>query len=206
MQCGICGRGFVFGGNGQKDHLICKGAREYACWNGFTVDGPLAAQRILDAVLAAGEGLLIRTGFLELVNDEARQLDGQRIAKLREVLQKISATDREIANLMKFIRAGDDSQTVRTDLKQLEQQKLILADEQQQLDRQPRNEIVIPPAWTMKQIIHEAFINLPVDDFEFAKRLRTVTGNILIWPFQRIDGTGIVPLGKIRTPANKFNC
>ena len=57
MQCGICGRGFVFGGNGQKDHLICKGAREYACWNGFTVDGPLAAQRILDAVLAAGEGL-----------------------------------------------------------------------------------------------------------------------------------------------------
>ena len=112
------------------------------------------------------------------------------------MLQKISATDREIANLMKFIRAGDDSQTVRTDLKQLEQQKLILADEQQQLDRQPRNEVVIPPASELRQVIYEAFNNLPIDDFEFAKRLRALTGNILVWPFQCIDGTGIVPRAK----------
>ena len=197
MYCGICGRGFVFGGNGLKDHLICADADEYECWNGFSVNGPLAAQIILDAVHNEAEVLPdFEPAFLELVNDEVRQRDGQRNAKLREVLQKVSANDRELANLMKFIRAGDDSQSVRADLKQLEQQKLILADEQLQLDREPRNEIVIPSASELKQMIQEAFKNLPVDDFEFAKRLRAVTGNILVWPFQCINGTGIVPRAK----------
>jgi hypothetical protein len=41
IECGVCGRGFVFGGHGQKDHLMCDGARQYKCWNGVTVDGPL---------------------------------------------------------------------------------------------------------------------------------------------------------------------
>ena len=52
IECGICGRGYVFGGHGQTDHLMCNGAREYKCWNGITVDGPLAAEKICSAVIA----------------------------------------------------------------------------------------------------------------------------------------------------------
>tara|TARA_R110002072_G_scaffold301976_1_gene483172 strand:- start:2789 stop:3877 length:1089 start_codon:yes stop_codon:yes gene_type:complete len=50
LVCGICGRGFVFGGHGQTDHLMCSGAREHLCWNGVTADGPLTAERISNAV------------------------------------------------------------------------------------------------------------------------------------------------------------
>src|SRR5262249_10918577 len=42
LDCGICGRPLVYGGHGQKDHLVCRGALEYRCWNGVTADGPLA--------------------------------------------------------------------------------------------------------------------------------------------------------------------
>ena len=52
VYCGICGRLFVFGGHGQRDHLMCEGAREYKCWNGITFDGPFAAQKISEAVLS----------------------------------------------------------------------------------------------------------------------------------------------------------
>ena len=41
IDCGVCGRPFVYGGHGQTDHLICRGANDYLCWNGVTVDGPL---------------------------------------------------------------------------------------------------------------------------------------------------------------------
>lgn len=50
IECGVCGRGYVFGGHGQTDHLMCMGAREHRCWNGVTVDGPLAAEKICAAL------------------------------------------------------------------------------------------------------------------------------------------------------------
>ena len=35
IYCGICGRMYVYGGHGQKDHLICSGAKDYAAFSGF---------------------------------------------------------------------------------------------------------------------------------------------------------------------------
>src|SRR5262249_31126832 len=29
IYCGVCGRLFVYGGHGQKDHLLCRGAHDY---------------------------------------------------------------------------------------------------------------------------------------------------------------------------------
>jgi site-specific DNA recombinase len=52
VYCGICGRLYVFGGHGQRDHLMCEGAREYKCWNGITFSGPLAARKISEAALS----------------------------------------------------------------------------------------------------------------------------------------------------------
>jgi DNA invertase Pin-like site-specific DNA recombinase len=40
ITCGVCGRPYVYGGNGQKDDLMCRGAHEYRCWNALAVEGP----------------------------------------------------------------------------------------------------------------------------------------------------------------------
>ena len=57
VTCGVCGRLFYWGGHGQADHLMCSGARDYACWNGATFDGADAARRLAGAILGLAEGL-----------------------------------------------------------------------------------------------------------------------------------------------------
>jgi hypothetical protein len=57
LDCGVCGRPYVYGGHGQKDHLMCRGAHDYRCWNAITVDGPLAAGKLIAAIRAAIAGL-----------------------------------------------------------------------------------------------------------------------------------------------------
>jgi site-specific DNA recombinase len=57
VTCGICGRLYRYGGHGQNDHLMCRGAYEYKCWNGITVDGPITRQKMADAILAKLESL-----------------------------------------------------------------------------------------------------------------------------------------------------
>jgi DNA invertase Pin-like site-specific DNA recombinase len=57
IYCGICGQLFVYGGHGQKDHLMCCGAHDYRCWNALTVDGPLAAAKMITAMREAITGL-----------------------------------------------------------------------------------------------------------------------------------------------------
>ncbi len=75
VYCGICGRLYVFGGHGQRDHLMCEGAREYQCWNGISFDGRVAAQRISEAALAELRQLAnFDSVFLSALNEESRMV------------------------------------------------------------------------------------------------------------------------------------
>jgi hypothetical protein len=121
--CGMCGRLYVFGGHGQKEHLMCSGARSYLCWNGATLDGPLAATNISGEVFAQIEALQdFDPAFFDMVNEDARKWDSAQQSLLRDITGKIQHGEREIENLMKFIRGGDDSVSVREDLHRLEEQ------------------------------------------------------------------------------------
>ena len=82
IECGICGRLYVYGGHGQTPRLMCRGAREHACWNGITVDGPRAAEKLAEAVFREIENLPgFDDRFLESVNERALQLNTGREAK-----------------------------------------------------------------------------------------------------------------------------
>jgi len=97
----------VWGGHGRADHLMCRGAREHRCWCGATFNGTLAARRIAQAVLHEIEKLEdFDAAFLQLVNEEARRLDVDREAKLHDLRRGRQDTEREIANIVAFVRAG----------------------------------------------------------------------------------------------------
>ncbi len=192
IDCGICGRQFVFGGHGQTDHLMCSGAREYKCWNAITVDGPLGTQTISEAVFAQIQSISdFDPAFLQQVNAEANQRDSERDQRLRELVRKIDSTDREISNLLKFLRAGDESPNVRAELQRLERQMVEWQYEKQQIDQTPRDGLVLPCADEIKHAAQEAFKNLAAENYEFGKLLRAVTGRILVWPFRSVDGGDI---------------
>ena len=139
LVCGICGRGFVFGGHGQTDRLMCSGAREHLCWNGVTADGPLTAERISNAVFQEISALPEFDETLHsLVNEEALKADVQRSQQLEELTRKSDRLDREIENVLRFIRSGDSSDRVRLELKELEQLRGKLKLRSYGLPRHPR--------------------------------------------------------------------
>lgn len=197
--CGRCGRLFVFGGHGQKDHLMCSGARGHVCWNGITVDGPTAARKISEAVFAEIEALAeFDAAFLVLVNEEAKKLDGVRDGRLRELVAEVSRTDREIANVVKFIRSGDDSQRVRVELQGLEEKLRQLQYDKDQLELVSTGAVVVPAVAEIKQLAREAFRDLSLDSFEFAKLLRGLTGKIIVDPYRLCDGGHIILRARFR--------
>jgi DNA invertase Pin-like site-specific DNA recombinase len=205
IECGICGRGFVFGGHGQRDHLMCDGARAYRCWNGITVDGPLAAERISNAVfheLAALEGF--DAAFLLEVEEQAKLADEGRQAKLHSLTTSITRNERELSNVLAFIRNGTNSSTLRAELEKLEREKSQLAFSLNELESQPRNDIILPTVDELRELARAAFHDLTHDSFEFAQLMRRLIPKIVVWPHRLCDGGKIVLRSRFQLHLSAF--
>ncbi|MEX0701797.1 MAG: recombinase family protein, partial [Planctomycetales bacterium] len=136
VYCGVCGRLFVFGGHGHKDHLMCTGAREHRCWNGATIDGPFAAEKIATAVLAELEKLPeFDEAFVAAVNEEALRLDADRTERLAVLDRDAARLEREVENLVAFVRHGDSSERIRAELGRLEEALRLNRLERQDLEK-----------------------------------------------------------------------
>ena len=199
IRCGVCGRLFVFGAHGQTDHLMCTGAREYRCWNSISLSGPLTSQRVADRVLAEIELLKdFDATFVELVNEEARKLDAVRGSRFREVETLTDQRRREIQNLLKFIRSGGDSPSVREDLQQLEAEVLQLQAEKAEIERTPSQAVVIPSASEIKNLARESVRNLALESHEFARLMRGLVTDFFVFPYRSCVGNSFVLRGTAR--------
>ena len=84
IYCGICGRPYLWGGNGEKDHLMCQGAKLHRCWLGASCDGPPTAERIGAAIFREIEGLPdFDEAFIDAVTAESQRLDASQAGSLR---------------------------------------------------------------------------------------------------------------------------
>jgi len=199
VYCGICGRLYVFGGHGQTDHLMCEGARAYKCWNCITFDGTFAAEKIAEAALSELRQLEdFDPVFLNKFNEEYRLLDASRNARLQEIDREQNAVQRKIENLMKFICGGDCSERVRAELRQLEDYEKSLLRQKDEIERMPSHAIVIPSAAEIMEVTENAFQDLGLDSFEFAKRMRQMTGKIYVYPFRLCEGAPFVLRAKLK--------
>jgi len=199
IYCGICGRAYVYGGHGQAKHLMCSGSSRYACWNGISIGGPLAARKMADAILAAIETVPeYDDTFLSTINEEAARLDSDRNRKRSELERNATAIDRQIDNLVVFIREGDQSPRVRDELERLESERRHVTSCLQDLDNQPNESIVIPPLSELKLMAREAFGELAVDDPDFGRLMRLLIPKIVVFPVRLCDGKQIVMRAKFR--------
>ena len=112
--------------------LMCQ-AREHKCWNGVTVDGPLAAAKISEAVFGAIKTLKdFDPAFSDILNEEVRRANDSSDEMLQRINVDLERIERELANLMRFLRDGDHSEVVRAELKRLEEERsrlqLVKAD------------------------------------------------------------------------------
>ena len=95
---------YVFGGHGQRDHLECDGARNYACWNGITVDGPLATERITQAVFAEMEDDILGPG----VRAKLRQMVTRKATEAWNANQKLQPGPKSPAEFDRFRQSIED--------------------------------------------------------------------------------------------------
>ncbi len=193
IYCGKCKRLFRYGGHGQNDHLLCRGAYEYHCWNAITVDGPKAAEKISSAVfdeisrLPEFDPTLIR-----LIREENEKLDFHREDRLRELDHAEQKLNRGIRNVMGAICKAGDSPNLLAELARLEAEKERNQHSRDELEQTPGRVLDIPSIGEVKRFARESFEGLAVDSKEFSRLIRQLIPKIEVFPYRLLDGGHIV--------------
>jgi len=66
------------------------------------------------------------------------------------------------------------------------------------IERTPSHAIIVPSADEIRQVTQEARRGLALDSFEFAMRMRELTGPIFVYPFRLCEGLPFVLRAKLR--------
>jgi len=192
-RCGICGRYFRYGGHGQAQHLECRGATEYSCWNGITIDGPLARQKVGDAILSLLESLPdFDSTFISLLREEAVRLDSARVEQLAALKHQEVRIQSEIVNILTFIRNGHAGPSVQAELTKLEHQQEDVLRQRKQLECAPAGIPELPPIAAVRQLAREEFGAQDNDPYKFARLMRSLIPDFTVFPYRRFDGGKIV--------------
>jgi hypothetical protein len=168
---------------------MCQGAKLHRCWLGVGCDGRLAAERIAAAVIQEIEGLPdFDVDFLEAVNAEAKRLDGERAGRQAELSAQVGKVEREIDNVMAFIRGGNSSPLVREELARLEEQLRQIQAETIRLIETRSDAIVIPPVAEIKTMARTVLSDAAKGSPEFGRAMKSIIPKIVVLPFRLSDG------------------
>lgn len=199
VECGICGHKYVFGGHGQKDHLMCDGARGHSCWNGVTIDGPLATEKILSAILTEIEQLPdFDQKFLANVQNEARRLDQDLVKKQSQLESEIQRQEQVIENLLNYIRSGNSSERVSQDLSRVETELKENQLELSSIKDKPHSTVEIPDIFELKELARTNLLHLDQESWEFRILMKRLIPKIVVFPYQLCDGGKIVLRAQFR--------
>ena len=172
---------------------MCNGARAHRCWCGVTIDGPLAARKIAEAIAREIEALEdFDPNYEAILNEEAQRVNDSLDATIRETKAALDRNQREIDHVLTEIRAGNASQMLREDLSRLEKERAQLESDRDEAERTRVVKIVLPSAEELKRQYHEAFKDLAVDSYRFARKMRLLVPRIVVFPYQLCDGGRLV--------------
>jgi DNA invertase Pin-like site-specific DNA recombinase len=189
IYCSICGRMFVYGGHGQRDHLMCSGARGYQCWNAITCDGPLAASKLTRAVLDELTSLPeFDDEFRNLIREEAARLDARRRDGVRDAEKQLERIDREIAHVVRAIREIGSSASLLEELRRLETEKADLLRVRDEARRIPERQIELPSVDEIRRMFQEAIKSTDLASPEFGRLMQRVLPRIHVFPVRLVDG------------------
>jgi DNA invertase Pin-like site-specific DNA recombinase len=194
LVCGICGRLMNYGAHGQNTHLFCAGAYDYRCWNAISVDGPLAAGKLIEAVRRE---LMLLPDFDEaLLADVRAEFEQSRFRnnhRLREVQDRLRQIERELQNVLATVRAVGHSQSLIDDLKHIEAEQSDLREEERTLRRGSLNDLVLPSRDELRTRVLKALDSLAHESQEFSRLMRAWIPRIAVVPVKPCLGGRPVP-------------
>ena len=205
IQCGVCGRLYVYGGHGRTDHLMCSGAREHKCWNGITFDGHIACRRLSEAMFDQLATLPeFDVTFLAELQAALSQLDGDRVQRRRGVESAIQRLERESSNLVQALREMKGSPLILVELQEMEGKMAELKAELSELNRSEKPKHVLPSVKEIRRVARETFTGLALDSQEFARHMRQIATPIFVYPYRLCDGGHVVLRAEVTFSAMPF--
>src|SRR5262249_33426318 len=143
---------------------------DYACWNGVTADGPLAARKLAGAVLDAIRALPDSdAAFQALVAEEVERLRAAQGGRLTELGRRLRTIDRQLANVRAAVREAGPSRALMDDLRQLEADRERVLGERAELERVPRQAVAVPPPGELRRLALGALAGLAEGSPEFGR-------------------------------------
>ena len=183
LRCGVCGEPYVWGGHGRSERLMCRGYRAKTCRNGTTVNGERVAKDVLSSVIDRLSRLESWPDELaRRVAAEADEAANRHDSRRRDLEKRISRIDRELGNLVRFIRDGKESVVLRDELDTLEQQKQALECKLDQLPPRPDRTVMLPPLEELTERARELVSDLRLDDPAWGRRLRHAIPTLCVLP------------------------
>ncbi len=193
IVCGVCGRLFYGGGHGQTDHMMCAGARDYACWNGATFDGDKAGRQVAAAVLAAVESLPeFDDTFRAKVEAAAGARRAGRDEALRRLDREVGQAERELVNVLDAVAHARFSVALQVRLAETEARAVRLRAERADLDRQPDDVPVLPPVGELKERARAEVGRMAFCDPAFGRLMTALVPRLEIFPYRPLDGGAVV--------------
>lgn len=199
VYCAVCGHPMQWGGHGQVEHMVCKGARDYKCWQSATFDGLLASAKILTAVYEACEQLPNFSETLQSqVREEFQALTNSRESERNQIEKRIEKLTRDLNRLVEFILNGNGSDFVSQKIDEteveLEQAKLEL----QELESRPHVAPVLPTSKEVRERAKEAITEGSLCPYELSRVMRKLIPRIEAHPLRLCDGGAIVIRAKFQ--------
>ena len=193
--CWYCGRLAYWGANGLTDHLKCSGPDKWVCWHSISFSGPLAVERIVQAIIEQLESL-------DAFDDQLRELvamashdageDGER--RRRELDEEQAILNQQKNNLIEWILKYGDRPMTKEKLDELEGREKELLREHIRLDRTDPQHLVLPNSTgELKVLLQEELGQAAVDSTEMAGLLHVVVPEFYVYSVRLCDGGHLLP-------------
>jgi site-specific DNA recombinase len=188
--CWYCGREYVWGGNGVTENLMCRGAREWRCWNSIGFPGALAAQRVAAAIT---QELIQLQGFdaqfRALVEQAHREGSGGLRQRWEQLMREETATSQQEKNLQDAIAAYGPKPILLEKLTELEALHRSQAQQRRALERMGSRRLQLPESLVqLHQLLEEKFATLALDSPEFGNLVRQLVPGFHVYLVRLCDG------------------
>ena len=199
-RCWYCGRHYVWGGNGIPNSLMCSGSREWKCWNSIGVDGPLAAKKLLAAIM---DRLNRLDGFEQQFRNLVRNaqttgpdgIDHRREKLCRD--EQLLAQEKE--NILAAIVHYGPKPMFHEKFAEIEAREKCLAGERYYLENATARTLEVPESTAeLRSLVEAQFRPLAINSFELGDLFRDIVPEIHVYLVRLFDGGHLMPRAKVR--------
>jgi hypothetical protein len=173
--------------------MLCSGASDYKCWNGWYVHGGDAARRIAAAVWEAASSMpSFDEVFGELVRAEAADFERGQNSERESLERRLRDVQTRLRNVMGSIELSPESKTLHERLKELEAEQSQLSHSLSVVQQRPPLAVELPAADRLREEALTALQDLATDDQETCRLLRQLIPQLVVMPYQTVDDSDIV--------------